>query len=101
LQDSRDPTHGRGVGDKLLRMRVLVTGAAGFIGSRLSARLLHDGDEVIGLDNLSEGSVGNLADASGVQLVEGDLRDATSYGRLLMGARSSTIRAPSDRCLGR
>jgi UDP-N-acetylglucosamine/UDP-N-acetyl-alpha-D-glucosaminouronate 4-epimerase len=57
-------------------MRVLVTGAAGFIGSRLCARLLHDGDEVIALDNLSEGSVGNLADASGVQLVEGDLRDA-------------------------
>ncbi len=32
-------------------MRVLVTGAAGFIGSELCLRLLHRGDEVIGVDN--------------------------------------------------
>ena len=34
-------------------MRVLVTGAAGFIGSALSARLLERGDEVLGYDNLN------------------------------------------------
>jgi UDP-glucuronate 4-epimerase len=34
-------------------MRVLVTGAAGFIGAALSERLLRRGDEVIGLDNLN------------------------------------------------
>ena len=32
-------------------MKVLVTGAAGFIGSALSLRLLERGDEVIGIDN--------------------------------------------------
>jgi UDP-glucuronate 4-epimerase len=32
-------------------MKVLVTGAAGFIGSALSIRLLDRGDEVIGIDN--------------------------------------------------
>jgi len=35
-------------------MRVLVTGAAGFIGSALSHRLLDRGDEVLGLDNLND-----------------------------------------------
>src|SRR5947199_7455292 len=36
------------------RMRVLVTGAAGFIGYHVSKRLLDRGDEVIGVDNLND-----------------------------------------------
>ena len=35
-------------------MKVLVTGAAGFIGSALSIRLLERGDEVVGIDNLND-----------------------------------------------
>lgn len=35
-------------------MKVLVTGAAGFIGSALSLRLLERGDEVVGIDNLND-----------------------------------------------
>jgi UDP-glucuronate 4-epimerase len=35
-------------------LKVLVTGAAGFIGSHVTARLLARGDEVVGLDNLSD-----------------------------------------------
>jgi UDP-glucuronate 4-epimerase len=35
-------------------MRILVTGAAGFIGSHLSERLVARGDEVVGLDNLND-----------------------------------------------
>jgi nucleoside-diphosphate-sugar epimerase len=34
-------------------MRILITGAAGFLGSHLSERLLMDGHQVIGMDNSS------------------------------------------------
>ena len=41
-------------------MRFLITGGAGFIGSHLAERLLHRGDEVLLLDNLSTGSMENI-----------------------------------------
>ena len=41
-------------------MRVLITGGAGFIGSHLSEALLHRGDEVLILDDLSTGSKQNI-----------------------------------------
>jgi dTDP-glucose 4,6-dehydratase len=42
-------------------MRVLVTGAAGFLGSHLTDRLLGEGHTVFGVDNLSTGDLENLA----------------------------------------
>jgi UDP-glucuronate decarboxylase len=42
-------------------MRVLVTGAAGFLGSHLTDALLRDGHEVLAVDNLYTGSKSNLA----------------------------------------
>lgn len=41
-------------------MRVVVTGGAGFLGSHLVESLLARGDEVVCIDNLSTGSIGNV-----------------------------------------
>jgi len=57
-------------------MRVLLTGAAGFIGSHLCDRLLAEGHEVIGLDNFITGSRENVAHLAGnprFQLLEHDV----------------------------
>lgn len=64
-------------------MRILVTGAAGFIGSRLSERLLARGDEVLGYDNvnayydpaLKEARLARLQPQPGFQFVRGALED--------------------------
>ncbi len=42
-------------------MRVLITGAAGFLGSHLSDRFLADGHEVVGMDNFVTGHPDNIA----------------------------------------
>jgi dTDP-glucose 4,6-dehydratase len=57
-------------------MRILLTGAAGFIGSHLCDRLLAEGHEVIGMDNFVTGSRANVTHLSGnsrFQLVEHDV----------------------------
>jgi UDP-glucose 4-epimerase len=61
-------------------VRILVTGAAGFIGSNLVDRLLDDHHEVVGVDNLSRGTRANLPDPElqaerGFSFIEGDITD--------------------------
>ena len=41
-------------------MKILLTGAAGFLGSHISKKLIDNGHEVIGLDDLSTGSIKNI-----------------------------------------
>ena len=46
-------------------MRVLITGGAGFVGSHLAEALLERGDEVFVIDDLSTGSIDNIAHLKG------------------------------------
>ncbi|HET90718.1 MAG TPA: SDR family oxidoreductase [Chloroflexi bacterium] len=60
-------------------MRILITGGAGFIGSHLCDRLLADGHQVIAMDNLSTGSVDNIAHLSGHERFHFIKHDVTNY----------------------
>jgi dTDP-glucose 4,6-dehydratase len=50
-------------------MRIVITGAAGFIGSHLSERLLDLGHSVVGIDNLITGDLANIAHLTGRDFV--------------------------------
>jgi UDP-glucose 4-epimerase len=69
--------------------RVLVTGGAGFIGSHVVDRLVKEGFEVRVLDNLSGGSLDNLAHYEGdrrVEVVVGDLKRMEDVMKAIEGA---------------
>ncbi len=71
-------------------MRVLVTGAAGFIGSFTAQRFLARGDEVVGLDNLNDyydvalkrARLARLESRPGFRFAELDLADRTGMAEL-------------------
>jgi UDP-glucuronate 4-epimerase len=82
---------------------ILVTGAAGFIGSHVAQALLARGDTVAGLDNLNDyydpaRKRANLAEirsithhASRFTFVEGDVRDRTLVARLFTNHRFAAV----------
>ncbi|HJQ84437.1 MAG TPA: SDR family oxidoreductase [Candidatus Binatia bacterium] len=63
----------------------LVTGGAGFIGSNIAEALVRRGGRVRVLDDFSTGRRENLAGLAGVEVVEGDLRDAAAVARAVDG----------------
>lgn len=60
-------------------MRILITGAAGFLGSHLCDRLIADGNEVVGLDNFVTGSVENIAHLMGNERFTFHRHDVSNY----------------------
>ncbi len=60
-------------------MRILITGGAGFIGSHLCDRLLGDCPTVIAMDNLSTGTIDNIAHLAGHDRFNFIKHDVTNY----------------------
>ncbi len=60
-------------------MRILVTGAAGFLGSHLCDRLIKEGHQVIGMDNFITGNPQNLSHLSGHPLFEFIRHDVSNF----------------------
>ncbi|MCX6354552.1 MAG: SDR family oxidoreductase [Candidatus Aureabacteria bacterium] len=63
----------------------LVTGGGGFIGSNIVELLLKEGKRVRVLDNFSTGRRENLKGFSGIDLIEGDIRDYETVKRAVSG----------------
>jgi UDP-glucuronate 4-epimerase len=80
-------------------MKVLVTGAAGFIGSFTAQRLLARGDEVVGLDNLSDyydialkrARLARLEAMPGFRFVKMELADQAATARLFAAERFDRV----------
>src|SRR3990170_2576246 len=60
-------------------MRVLITGAAGFLGSHLCDRLLAEGHDVVGMDNFITGKPENIAHLSGNEHFSFIRHDVSNY----------------------
>ena len=67
-------------------MKALVTGGAGFIGSNVAKILVDEGHDTTVLDNLSSGSLTNLAAVKNVRFVEGDIRADAAIEEAMRGA---------------
>ena len=80
-------------------MKVIVTGAAGFIGSHVALRLLERGDEVVGLDNLNayydvrlkEARLARLSHLGKFSFVKAGIEDSAAVNRVFADARAARI----------
>jgi len=82
-----------------LSEKVLITGAAGFIGSHLGERLVEAGARVIGVDNLDDfydtgfkrRNIADLSENASFEFVEADIRDAPAVDRLFLSTRPDKV----------
>jgi UDP-glucuronate 4-epimerase len=79
--------------------KILVTGAAGFIGFHLSRRLLGRGDQVVGFDNLNdyydvslkESRLKQLEERDGITFIRGDLADREGMAKLFAEGKFTKV----------
>ena len=80
-------------------MKILITGAAGFIGSHVTERLLMEGHEVVGLDDFNDyydpaikrRNIAGAQAMKGFLLIEGDIRDGGLIDKLFRNNRFDTV----------
>jgi len=80
-------------------MSILVTGAAGFIGSHVTQAILARGERVIGLDNLNDyysparkrANLAEIGESPAFRFVEGDIRDMDTLRALFAAERPYII----------
>ena len=80
-------------------MHILITGAAGFIGSALALRLLERGERVTGLDNLNsyydvrlkEARLARVNRKPGFEFVRADITDGAAMAALFAGHQFDTV----------
>ena len=80
-------------------MKILVTGAAGFIGAALALRLLQRGDDVVGVDNLDpyydislkQARLDRLRERSGFRDLRADISDRSAMADLFERERPVTV----------
>jgi dTDP-glucose 4,6-dehydratase len=80
-------------------MRVLIAGAAGFLGSHLTDAILAEGHEVLGVDNLCTGSLQNLAHLkheSGFEFCEQDICETFDPNRIDYVFNFASPASPAD-----
>jgi UDP-glucuronate 4-epimerase len=80
-------------------MKILVTGAAGFIGFHTAARLVERGDEVVGFDNLNpyydvrlkQARLDQLGRYTGFRFIRGELADSQALAQLFRSERFDSV----------
>src|SRR4051812_5832114 len=70
-------------------MKIFVTGAGGFIGSVVTQRLIEEGYDVLGFDNLTKGHTSAVDPKA--QFVEGDIRNAELVRKTLDDYRPDAV----------
>lgn len=60
--------------------KILITGVAGFIGSHVALRFMHEGYQVVGVDDLSNGRIENVPD--GIIFIQGDLAQKSTIAKI-------------------
>jgi UDP-N-acetylglucosamine 4-epimerase len=71
-----------------MNVKILITGAAGFIGSNLSEYFVEKGYDVVGLDNLATGNLNNIAhliSCPNFEFLEGDIRNIETCHKAVAG----------------